>query len=222
MEGREIFALTKLLAAAIDDDERLTLMRASLTLLYAHWEGFVKHSAQQYLIFVSENAKRFSDLEDNFVWVMSKKEMDLFMGTKKSVADHIGIMIDVVNRRKSLDKSLFKDRIDTGSNLKEKVFDGICAVIGLVPDRAKYNLKIICNRLLERRNKVAHGVFVEADAKKIETYRAAVLSAMNEFMYDILALASSEAYLTEAARGRRAAAAARRNARLEAEAGQAA
>ena len=211
---REIMALTTMLSSAAAEDEKMTLMRASLTLLYAHWEGFVKNAAQQYLNYVSENAKRFSDLSDNFVWIMSKREMDLFMGTKKGSADHIAIMTAVINRRKSLDKDLFKDRIDTGSNLKEKVFDNICAVIGLSPDKTKYDLRIICNRLLERRNKVAHGTFVEADARKIEQYRAAVLSAMNEFTYDIVTLATNEAYLTQAARDRRAAATARRQARL--------
>ena len=211
---REILALTTMLAATTAEDEKLTLMRASLTLLYAHWEGFVKNAAQQYLNYVSENARRFSDLSDNFVWVMSKREMDLFMGTKKGSADHIAIMIEVVNRRKSLDKELFKDRIDTGSNLKEKVFDNICAIIGLAADKSKYDLDIICKRLLEKRNKVAHGSFVEADYRRIEQYLASVLSAMSEFTYDVLALASSEAYLTQSERDRRAGVAARRQARL--------
>lgn len=211
---REILALTAMLAAATSEDEKLTLMRASLTLLYAHWEGFVKNAAQQYLNYVSENARKFSDLSDNFVWVMSKREMDLFMGTKKGSADHIAIMINVINRRKSLDKDLFRDRIDTGSNLKEKVFDNICAVIGLDVDKSKYDLDVICKRLLERRNKVAHGAFVEADLQKIERYRSAVLSAINEFTYDVLSLASTEAYLSQAERERRAGVLARRQARL--------
>lgn len=211
---REILALTTMLTAAATEDEKLTLMRASLALLYAHWEGFVRNAAQQYLNYVSENSKRFSDLSDNFVWVMSKREMDLFMGTKKGSAEHIEIMMGVINRRKILDKELFKDRIDTGSNLKEKVFDNICAVIGLEPDKSKYDLKTICNHLLERRNKVAHGAFIESSASKIEKYRSAVLSAMNDFTYDIISLASSEAYLTEAARERKANAAARREAKV--------
>jgi len=200
---REIFALTNLLASASNEDERLTLMRASITLLYAHWEGFVKLAAQQYLLHVSRKASKFSDLNDNFLWIMSKKETDLFYGTKKSVSDHIEILSQVVERLNSLDGALFVDRIDTGSNLKEKVFDNICAVIGLNVDKSKYDLNMICKGLLERRNRVAHGSVIESNEARIGEYRTAVLSAINEFMYDVLALASDEAYLTERALRRR-------------------
>lgn len=200
---REILALTRLLDNATDEDTRLTLMRASLTLYYAHWEGFIKSSSQSYLNFVSAKSKRFDRLSDNFVWVMSKKEIDTFYNSKKNAKDHIDTMISVINRRLNLDKTLFMDKINTESNLKERVLDNICSIIGLELDKSKYEINLICNNLLERRNKVAHGAIIEASMAKISLYRNAVLDAMNEFTYDILDLASREAYLTLKERERR-------------------
>ena len=50
-----------------EENVRNTIMRASLCLLYAHWEGFIKEAATRYVRFVAQQGLQFRDVTPNLV-----------------------------------------------------------------------------------------------------------------------------------------------------------
>src|SRR5207245_672311 len=48
-------------------------IRAGITLLYAHWEGFIKVAGAAYLTYVASQRLTYLELSDNFVAVSAKK-----------------------------------------------------------------------------------------------------------------------------------------------------
>ena len=56
---------------AAKDEKLKTALRVGIVLLYAHWEGFIKTSAENYLIFVSDQAKqhrlKYKNVQNCFV-----------------------------------------------------------------------------------------------------------------------------------------------------------
>jgi hypothetical protein len=75
--------------------------------------------------------------------------------------------------------------INTESNLSSKVFDNILTSVGFSSSsyEARYNL--IDQSLLERRNKIAHGEFLDINADEWRTLADEVVSIMNNYKTDI-------------------------------------
>ena len=61
---------------SFDKSKRNVLIRSGITLLYAHWEGYIKCAASAYLEFVSNVARRenlkYRDLAYNFIAIAMK------------------------------------------------------------------------------------------------------------------------------------------------------
>jgi RiboL-PSP-HEPN len=75
--------------------------------------------------------------------------------------------------------------IDTESNLTSKVFDNIAISLSISPTayEAKYNL--IDQSLVLRRHKIAHGEYLDIDAKEWRDLSREILSLMRAFKTDI-------------------------------------
>lgn len=60
-------------SGTLKDDEQDTFIRAGITLLYAHWEGFVKFAADNYLNYVSLRKLKHNELKTCFLALCLKK-----------------------------------------------------------------------------------------------------------------------------------------------------
>jgi hypothetical protein len=136
-------------------------LRSGVTMLYAHWEGFVKEASVAYLNFVSMQRLRYDELATNFVAFALKSKLDEASRTNKAMIHNevVKFFLFELSQRSNIPQS--SDAIDTASNLKSEVFKNIVHSLGLeyLP---QYQLRetLIDRRLLKTRNEVAHGEFI--------------------------------------------------------------
>jgi hypothetical protein len=131
-------------------------IRASVTLLYAHWEGFVKQACSFYLEYVARKKITHSELPDAFLAMAIGKIVRRAMESSK-----VEISLNVVNFfRSEISKASnlsFKSGVNTKSNLKSSVFREIVLSLGLNYSVFATKEKLIDEKLLANRNQIAHG-----------------------------------------------------------------
>jgi MAE_28990/MAE_18760-like HEPN len=172
-----------------------TVVRAGIPLLYAHWEGFVKAAATSYLEYVNSQGKKYADLEDCFIIFGLKKHLHTLATSKKT---KINLEALQFIRASMQEKAMLQiaSAVDTESNLSSAVFENIATSIGI--DSSKYQAKfnLIDESLLKRRNKIAHGEFLDMNAKAWRELADEILDLLRTFKTDIENAASSSNFLT--------------------------
>ncbi|WP_448283504.1 MAE_28990/MAE_18760 family HEPN-like nuclease [Phormidesmis priestleyi] len=169
------------------------LLRSGVALLYAHWEGFVKTAASSYLEYVSMQRLRYDELSSNFVALALKSKLK--EATEANKATVFTEAIDFVrlqlNKRSSLQ---YKDIIQTGSNLSSSILKDILCTLGI--DGSVYATKqvVIDEKLLARRNRIAHGEYLLLDRESYIELHSQVIEMMQLFNDQIENCAALKSY----------------------------
>ena len=169
-----------------------SLIRACVTMLYAHWEGFVKNVTEAYLNFVSLRRLTHKQLKPCFVAITMRKKFDLMKSNYfENQVNAIEFLLNELDRRASIP---YRDIINTKSNLNFGILKDICCVIGI--DYSKYSLKkvFIDEKLLKNRNNIAHGNYLAIDLDEFEDIYRTTLNLMESIRDDILVAAEKEQY----------------------------
>lgn len=143
-----------------------SLCRAGVALLYAHWEGYAKHSLSQYLKYVARRKLKLHELQDCFAAMALEGEMAKSQGMSRAeqAIRRVNLMRDGGESRYLLPS---RDGVDTQSNLNSELTCDILRSLGLdsAPFETKSNL--IDYNLLRARNRIAHG---EWEAPTLDQY----------------------------------------------------
>jgi len=151
-----------------DESTRGSLIRAGITLLYAHWEGFVKKTSDHYYNFVTTKGFKLKELTDCFVAISMRKELNEILDSRKVVRQSkaISMLFNEFEKR-----GIFPDEIPLKtSNLNFEVFEEYCTVIGIETFSFETKRQFINQRLVGNRNNIAHGKYLqitETDYKEI-------------------------------------------------------
>lgn len=129
--------------------------RAAILMIYSHWEGFIKRCAQAYLLYINNLGIRCKDIKINFLSLALMKETDGNSSIKKIITRKavIDFLAGELNEKFSIDIA----QIDTESNLNIEVLEGICYLVGMDASSFMQKKIWIDSRLLNYRNKIAHG-----------------------------------------------------------------
>jgi hypothetical protein len=171
-----------------------TLIRAAVPLAYAHWEGFVKSASLLYVNYVDTLGLRYDQLTNCFVALGMRGELNELLATSQ-----VGLQISVMERITSglSEKSKLKSprSIDTQSNLNSRVFENIAVSIGLDtgPYKTRYNM--IDESLLGRRNRIAHGEYLELSADAARDLLEEVIDLLRTYRNELSNAAAGKAYL---------------------------
>jgi hypothetical protein len=189
---KEISALKSAIRSAAFIAEG-TLVRASVALLYAHWEGFVKNAATGYVTYVNNQGLNYSDLQTCFVVLGFKKSLHDARQSKQASANIVAINF---LRDGLIQKSQMKVdvAINTESNLNSEVFKNILSTIGLDPAAYETKANLIDESLLKRRNTIAHGEYVDVAKKDWANLADEVLAVLRQFKTDIENASAQAAY----------------------------
>lgn len=170
-----------------------TVIRAGLTLLYAHWEGFVKKSSEGYLNFVSNQKLKYEELASCFVVFGVKKHLQDIATTRKARVN-IAAVNFFLTRLANRANLKMKTAIDTESNLSSEVFENIVLSVGINPTPYQTKYHLIDSSLLKRRNRIAHGEYLDLGSDDYRTLADEVIALMRTFKTDIENAATSAKY----------------------------
>jgi len=190
---KELSGLKGLVATHENNHKCDLLIRAAVTLLYAHWEGFVKNTGTFYLEFVSRQELKHSTLAPSFLATALGKKV-----RKVAHSSTIQPCLEVVEffqKESSAKSSLdWKSTIRTRSNLSSEVLREIVTILGLDYSRFSTKEKLLDERLLKNRNNIAHGRHLFVTFAEYMDLHEEVFGMMQDFFNQIENAANTGAY----------------------------
>lgn len=177
-----------------DNVARPALLRALVTVAYAHWEGHVKFSAQKYLTHVALRKIAYSSLNRQFFRNdFLPKLAAIGQKSLKERGELIDAIMDGGSRRfVHVNDSL----VNTKSNLNYDVLCDICRVCGIDPKIFLDHENFIDVILLKRRNSIAHGEDTFVGVQDLNPLTEQTIGLMRMFSNDLQAKAHLGHYRT--------------------------
>lgn len=181
------------LATKTEDGGRRAFVRAGVALVYAHWEGFIKAASEAYLNFVDNQGHMYRDLKSCFAVFGLKAKLAALIDSRQA-KPNIAAFDFVLGELDKPARMRMSSAIDTESNLTSKVFSNIANSLDIAttPYETKFNL--IDESLVRRRNKVAHGDYLDIGANEFRTLADEVLQMMRDYKTDLENAASMATY----------------------------
>jgi hypothetical protein len=170
-----------------------TMIRAGIALLYAHWEGFIKSSSVAYAEYVSTRGLKFKELIPCFVVLGLRGNLDLLGASKKALASQEALSFIQTKLSETATFNL-TTAIDTESNLSSTVFENISYSIGIETSLYSSYYNLIDTSLLKRRNKIAHGEYLDINAAEWKSLSENVLNLLRSYKTDIQNAATLAVY----------------------------
>jgi len=171
-----------------------TFTRAGVALVYAHWEGFIKTASEAYLNFVDSQGYVYKELKTCF-GVFGLKGQLALLGDSRKAKRNIEALEFVLNEIDKPAKMSMPTAINTEANLTSAVFANIAASldISVSPYETKFNL--IDESLVRRRNRVAHGEYLDLAVNDFAVLADEILQLMRGYKTDIENAASLKSYI---------------------------
>lgn len=171
-----------------------TLLRAAITLLYAHWEGFIRAAANGYYQFLThQKGHKIKDLEISLIGILVKKEMDEFTETNKLCKSTIALNT-LINKFDN-DAFLPNDAPLKTSSLKYEIFRDACLLTNVSIASFELTDKFIDEQLVNRRNTIAHGKRLDIQLADFEEVYRKVIDIMTIFKTEVSNSAALKRYL---------------------------
>ncbi|WP_408058399.1 MAE_28990/MAE_18760 family HEPN-like nuclease [Streptomyces anthocyanicus] len=183
-----------------DSVTQRSLCRAGIPLLYAHWEGYAKHSLSAYIQFVGRRRLTYRELHPGFVALGIEAEADAQAGisaTRKMIwRAHTLLTKD--GERAAIP---WRKGVDTQSNLNSNRCFELFALVGLDASPIQLKSRLIDYELLRVRNEIAHGQYLNVDSTAYEELHQEVLTILNFVRNAISTAAENGAYRRDAVPG---------------------
>jgi len=168
-------------------------LKIGIVLLYAHWEGYVKNSANYYLIYLSRFRFRYDELTENLVTLSLRGRIKSCATTDK-VSVHYSVVNTLINQLQTEIRIPFDDVIPVIGILNYDLLYEILFTVGL--DIPPFELKqyLIDKVLVKNRNDVAHGV--ETTIRKDDFYQLydEIIPMLEQFRNGIYIAAKNKTY----------------------------
>lgn len=175
---------TKFILSSARSHEQKTMIRSSMCLLYAHWEGFTKQAATAFLNYVDKKGLRFRELSPSLLALSLRSDLRKAGETNRPTL-HTGITEFLLSDMQGRAEIPWENAIETRSNLSSDVLQDILCLLNL--EYAPYEIKkvIIDEKLLGNRNKIAHGERMEMELSDYEEIYTNVLTLIDMLRTDI-------------------------------------
>lgn len=169
-------------------------IRAAVPLLYAHWEGFVKKIGGFYLDFVAHQRLKNEELPDNFLALAVNHHLIKGTVTGDRVEPCLALIDFFRSQPGSRSRVPWRKIIKTRSNLNFDVLHEICMTLGLDSSRFETKKAIIDEKLLARRNHIAHGDDLSIGPDDYVALQQEVFGMMQDFYNQVGNAAFTRAY----------------------------
>jgi MAE_28990/MAE_18760-like HEPN len=181
------------LASKTEEGGRRVFVRAGVALVYAHWEGFIKAASEAYLDFVDNQGHMYRELKSCFAVFGLKGKLALLNGSRQA-KPNIEAFDFVLGELDKPARMRISSAIDTESNLTSKVFANIATSLDIATTGYETKFNLIDESLVRRRNKVAHGDYLDLGAADFRSLADEILQMMRDYKTDLQNAASMAAY----------------------------
>lgn len=164
-----------------DSATRQMLLRAFVTLMYAHWEGHVRFCSTKYFQHIALRRKPYTDLQTQFYLNAFLVRLDAFFRSKISVEEKCQFLQELLGSRGKHFSQINPALIDTKANLNTDVLHDICRVCGIPFTEFEKEDAFINVLMLKRRNEIAHGEEVYLKESEIDELSARAIGIMRTF-----------------------------------------
>jgi MAE_28990/MAE_18760-like HEPN len=177
--------ISDLKAAIRRSDENLqrVLLRALITICYAHWEGYVRFAANKYLEHVALRKFRYGVLNRQFFRNYFLPRLSALSPSKSSISERCALVDEILSSSDRRFSQVNEDLINTKANLNSHVFKDICIVCGVPVESFIDRSTFMDVVLLKRRNAIAHGedTFLEiSDLDEVTTDTVGLMRAFGD------------------------------------------
>ena len=177
---REISDLSNAVQRADTVSQRV-LLRALVTICYAHWEGYVRYVALKYIDHVALKKLNFSSLSTQFTRNHFLPRLGALSSSNINLRGRCELVDEILEVSTKRFSKINPDLINTRSNLSFEVFSDICLICDLSLDDFKDKQAFIDVMLLKRRNAIAHGENSFIDANDREYIASGTIELMRQF-----------------------------------------
>ncbi|MEA3282104.1 MAG: MAE_28990/MAE_18760 family HEPN-like nuclease [Euryarchaeota archaeon] len=169
-----------------------TQLRIGITILYAHWEGYIKNAGTFYVRYIKQLKLKYEDLGENFIALALRGTFSECLKTDKT-SIHATLVDILVNDLSDIADLPHHNVINTQSNLKWDVFKEVLDTLGLEDSFYSTKDKQI-NKLVDHRNEVAHGKRPHFDEILFFSLYNEVIKMLDCFKDQIIQSASTEKF----------------------------
>jgi hypothetical protein len=164
-----------------DDSLRRVLLRALITICYAHWEGYVRLAARKYLEHVALRKFQYGSLDRQFLRNYFLPRLAALSGAKTNIADRCALVDEILGSSERRFAQVNEELINTKANLNFSVFTDICQVCGVPIQSFTDKATFVDIILLKRRNAIAHGEDTFVGIEDIDELTNETMAIMRAF-----------------------------------------
>lgn len=171
----------KIAVKGSDEYSKPVFLRAIITMSYAHWEGYVRTSANRYFEHLALRKKRFADFERQVYVNSILGRLDALHRSGLGLKERCNLVNDILDGVNGRFSHVNPDLVNTRSNLNTNVVSDICMICGVDSKHFEHNRTFLDVLLLKRRNAIAHGQQEYIRVNEIDDFVANVLALMESF-----------------------------------------
>lgn len=164
-----------------DSGGRRVLLRALVTICYAHWEGYARFVAKKYLEHIALRKFPYSQLGPQFFKNYFLPRLASTNGGKLSITERCALVEEILTSSERRFSRVNEDLINTKANLNFEVFSDICVVCGVDTGPFSDQSTFIDVVLLKRRNAIAHGEETLIAIEDLDEVANGTISLMRSF-----------------------------------------
>jgi len=196
---REISQLNLLIAnSQKDPSKQRLLIRCAIPILYAHWEGFIKHSASCFLELVIALKYKFGEIVLALQATGQLRQFKASLSTLQIDKYHSSLALFTKDKNDYF-RCNTESTIDTADNLDSAILKRIICSLGLDYGFFATKEKLLDGILLYYRNNIAHGKDWVLQYDEFTSLHDAVLEMINQFRNQIENTAVQKSYLRNSA-----------------------
>ena len=158
-----------------------TLLRSSIPLIYAHWEGFIKEASLAYFNFIALRKFKFNELTQGFLSLYIQNEFingNTLSDFEKAISINNFFTTELDNRS---DIKKVPEPIKTRSNLNSTILKEIILILELDYEKFRGFENFLDSKLLNLRNKIAHGEYKDVSWADYDEVHKVVAQLMVEY-----------------------------------------